>query len=339
MIDSAMLSETFRLAAKRHFSASDLWSSLAMRIAEDPDVLNVARVANPKAFPPYLLMTAVHRLVLAEPDCELAQFFPTVSTQPPPSSNPYPVFKAFVLGARKQITTLIQSANVNKTIVKRSACLRALLVDVANKKGWDRVHLVDIGCGAGLNLFLDNWRITYRGLGEVGPSDSGVHFSIEVRDGSPPPLGELPRLLTRTGIDLDRFDLEDAAQEQWLLGSLFPDHPDIFDLTKRALDVLRLQPPNFVTGNAGDELAQVLIELPGNEPVVVMHSMALFQMSPKQKQSVHQALRQAGQMRPVAKIGMEIVGSQTRLIAASLDDAEPLAAGEADDDAAWMRWY
>ena len=339
MIDNAILSSTFRLAARRDFSTSVLWSSLAARIADDPDILEVAQFANAEAFPPYLLMAAVHSLVLKTSDCELARFFPTVSRRPMPSSDPYPAFKAFVLRAREQIASIIQSAHVNKTVLKRSACLRALLVEVANRKGWDRVHLVDVGCGAGLNLFLDHWRMTYGGLGDVGPADSTIRFAIELRTGSPLPLGDLPEILTRTGIDLDRFDLADEAQERWLLGCLFPDHPDTFDLTKQALAVLRRQPPRFVTGNAEIKLSKILGELPGNEPVVVMHSMALFQMSPEQKRSMGQAIRQTCLVRPIARIGMEILGDKTTLTLADPIEANPMTVGEADDDAAWMRWY
>lgn len=339
MIDNKVLSSTFRLAAGRDFSTSGLWSALAVRVAEDPDILDIAQFANAEAFPPYLLMTAVHSLVLENSDCELARFFPTVSRQPVPGSDPYPAFKAFVLGAREKILPIIQSAYVNKTVLKRSACLRALLADVANRKGWDRVHLVDVGCGAGLNLFLDHWRMTYGNLGDVGPADSTIRFAIELRADSSPPLGELPEILTRTGIDFNCFDLADAAQERWLLGCFFPDHPDLFDLTKRALAVLRREPPRFVTGNAEIELSKTLGELPGNDPVVVMHSLTLFQMSPKQKQSVSQAIRQACLVRPVARIGMEILGDKTTLIIADPDEPDPQTVGEADFDAAWMRWY
>lgn len=338
MSDTDLFASMFRLAAKRHFISSDLCSALSARIAEDSAILDIARTANPGAFPPYLLMAAVHSLVLDDPSCELARFFPTVSNRPVPGEDPFPAFKAFVVENCGPIEAIICSAHVNKTVLKRSACLRALLVEVANRKGWDRIHLVDVGCGAGLNLLLDQWRMTYGRLGSVGPEESLVQFSIEVRSGVLP-LGELPAILSRTGVDLNRFDLECPAQERWLLGCLFPDHLDTFDLTKLALAVLRQQPPRFVTGNAEVELSNVLQGLPGIEPVVVMHSMAFFQMSPEQKRSIWQAIRQACLTRPVVRIGMEILGDKTTLTIADPNEADPLTVGEADDDAAWMRWY
>lgn len=337
MINADILSGMFRLASTRHFISSDLCSSLSMRIAEDAAILDVAGHSNPGTFPPYLLMAAVHSLVLANPSCALARFFPTVSGHSVPGKDVFPAFKAFVLENCGPIEAIIRSAHVNKTVLKRSACLRALLVDVTHKKGWEQVHLVDVGCGAGLNLLLDQWRITYEGRGAVGTEDAPVRFSIEVRDGDPP-RGGMPEIISRTGIDLNGFDLADEAQERWLLGSLFPDQPAVFDLTKKALSVLRKAPPQFVTGGAETELFQTLENLPGNAPVVVMHSMALYQMRPEHKAAVNRAIQSAGQKRPVVRIGMEILGDKTTLIIAE-STAGQRAVGEADDDAAWMSWY
>lgn len=337
MIDIKLLSGVFRLAAKRHFISSDLCSHLSLQIAEDSEILDVACRANPKAFPPYLLMSAVHSLVLDNPECELARFFSTVSSQQVSTEDAFPVFKNFILTNRELIESIICTANVNKTVLKRSACLRALLIEAAQRNGWKQVHLVDIGCSAGLNLLMDQWRMSYGSMAAVGPEESSVHFSIDVRGGVPPCL-ELPKILSRTGIDLDRFDLENPAHERWLLGCLFPDQPEIFNLTKAALECLRGMPPRFVIGNAATELANVLHSIPGNEPVVVMHSMTLYQMKLEHKISVNLAMNEAAKCRPIVRIGMEIHGSQTALLLAGSLGTATQTLGAADDDASWIQW-
>lgn len=334
-----VLSSTFKSAANRHFATSEFYSSLALRIAEDEDVLRIAGKATPGLFPPLLLFTAVHSLVLEYRNAPLAQFFSTVTGKPVPKIEPYPVFRDFVLEYSKQITRLIQSANINKAVIKRSACLRALLVKVATENGWKRVHLVDIGCSAGFNLFMDEWRITYQGAGSVGPADSPVHFSIDLHDDIIPPLGDTPELLSRTGIDLDAFDLTNDAHERWLLGGLIPDQLETFEATKRALPVLRRHAPHIIEGDAGVELPAVLNDLPGREPVVVMHSLMLHHLSLKQKQAIFKALRHASTLRPVARISMELSTANSVLSIATGNGSEPMLVGEADDDSAWMRWY
>ena len=339
LIRSEMVAGTFRMAAKRHFASSDLCSSIALRIAEDAEVLEVAGLANPGQFPPYLMLAAVHSLLLKNTDVVLAQFFPSVSGKPVPKIDPYPAFRDFVLGARDQITELIRTAHVNKSVLKRSACLRALLVKIATENAWDRVHLVDIGCGVGLNLLMDYWRITYQGAGDVGPVASPVHFSIELRGGKTPPLDNMPEILSRTGIDLDYFDLTNEAQKQWILGNLFPDHLDTFDATKRALPVLIKHTPRILVGDAGVELARVLPELSGRDPVIIMHSLAHHQMKLEQKRAVYQAIKRASITRPILSIGMELFDTKCLLSIDTSDESEPIVAGEADDDANWMLWY
>ena len=316
---------------------SDLCSYLSARSAESPSILDVAASSNPDAFAPYLLIAAVHSLVMTDPGCDLARFFPTVSGLPVPNEDAFPTFEQFILNNRDAIERLICSANVNKTVLRRSACLRAMLIEVVRRYGWQQVHLVDIGCSAGLNLLFDQWRISYGSLGEVGPDDSSVRFSIDVRIGSPP-LGDAPQILSRTGIDLNRFVPGDPADEQWLLGFIFPDHPDVFRLTQAALDSLRKNQPRFVIGNASTELARVLEELPRDEPVVVMHSMTLHQMKPEHKSGVYRAIAECGKDKPIARIGMEMHGAQTALLLAGPGDAEPQVIGAANDDASWMHW-
>lgn len=333
-----MLANTFKLAAKRHFAASQLYVSLAQQISRDEAVLKVAAKANPGKFPPLLFLAAIHCLLLENSDRPLARFFPTTARKPIPKIDPYPVFRSFVLEFSEQITALIQEANVNMTVIKRSACLRALLIKVAAEMKWEKLHLVDIGCSAGFNLLLDHWRITYQGAGEVGPVESSVTFSIELRGDSVPPLGDTPTLLSRTGIDLDSFDLSNKEHERWLLGCLIPEDLESFEATKRAFPVLRQHMPRLVAGDAAILLAKVLQDIPEREPVVVMHSLALHLMAPRQRQAVYRTIRQASAIRPIAKIGMELSGAHSALTVATGKDMEQRVVGEADDNATWMSW-
>jgi hypothetical protein len=340
MISKDMLAGTFRMAASQHFALSPLYSFLAVRAAEDENVLRVAEASNPGQFPPHLLFSAVHSLLLESADAELAKFYPSITGKALQVGAAYSAFRAFVLERSEAITTIIRSAHVNKSVPMRSACLWALLTKVATENKWNRVHLVDIGCGAGFNLLMDHWRMTYKGAKDVGPADSPVHFSIELRGGSNPPLDGMPEILSRTGIDLDCFNFSDVAQERWILGNLFPDHLEAFTITKNALGVLRRHPPRLVCGDAGALLATLLQELPGVEPVVVMHSLMLPQMKPQQKQGIAMAIRQTSAIRPIARIGMELSNDKSTAVLSSAisGEAEAIVAGAADPDGAWMHW-
>ena len=187
-----MVASTFRLAVKQYFASSALYSTLAAKIAEDVDVLEIAALSKPGQFPPYLLLAAVHSLLIEFNEDMLAKFYPSITGESVPKDDPYPAFKEFTLKHADEIIKIIQTANVNKTVIKHSACLRALLVTIAKEWKWDNIHLVDIGCGAGFNLLMDHWRINYCGFGSVGPDNSPVRFSTEMRGDNAPPLFKMP---------------------------------------------------------------------------------------------------------------------------------------------------
>ena len=339
MTEMDLVANTFKLAASRHFSASELYASLARQIAGDSQLLAIARHARTGSFPPFLFFTAVHSILLKNRDRELARFFQTVSRNPPPAHDPYPALRNFALKNSEEITSLIQSANVNKSVINRSACLRALILKAAAEMKLRRIHLVDIGCGAGFNLLLDRWRIDYSGLGSVGPPDSPVQFSIRLQGEGVPPILEMPAIISRTGIDLDRFDLRNDAHVRWLQGGLFPEQLEIREVQERALDVLRQEKPTIVQGDAVAELPAVLGKLPGTDPVIVSHSLMLHQLNFNQRRSLFRTLKQAAMDRPVVRIGMELGKPNCMLVMADGNGTEPVFVGEADDDAGWMRWY
>ena len=337
MIDKDILAEMFRMSTKQHFEKSPLTSHLANATADDDEVLEVVRCANTSAFAPHMLMATVHSLVMGDPGCDLARHFPSVSGRERPNEDPFPAFKAFVLEHKDRIMDIISKGRVNKTIFRRSACFRAALVEAARLNGWDKVHLVDIGCSAGLNLLNDQWRIRYGDLGEVGPEDSPVKFNIEVREGIPP-MGDVPEILSRTGIDFDLFDLNDPAQENWLLGFLFPDDIGMVESTRGALRHLRMVPPNFVQGSVSEKLPGVLAGLPGDDPVVVIHSMLFYRLDPREKVVINRAIVECAKNRPTVRIGVEIIGREANIILADPMAEDQLYLGSAEHNAEWMSW-
>ena len=339
MIGMDMVSNTFKLAAGKHFGASALYASLAEKVSEDDKLLAVARHARTGSFPPFLFFTAIHSILLRDRNEELGQFFQTVSRKPTTAGDPYPLLRDFVRRHFEEIMALIRSANVNKSVIHRSACLRAMLAKVAAEMDWKRIHLVDMGCGVGFNLLMDRWRISYSDCGNVGPSDSPVRFSVAVKGPGIPSLEATPEIISRTGIDIDVFDLTDDAHLRWLQGGLFPEQLEVLEVQERAFGVLRQEAPRIVKGDAGVELSNILADLSGADPVVVTHSLMMHQLKPAQRQMIFRALQQTAGDRPVVRLGMELGRAHCVLAIAHCNGTGSNIVGEADDDAAWMRWY
>jgi hypothetical protein len=339
MTDLSLIAGAFLRAAERDFLASPLYIALAHSIAQDEEVLAIAQHSTSGQFPPYLLLTAVHSLLLEDSGDPLAEFYPSVAGGAVSKGDAYPSFRDYVTRHKDRVISIISSAHVNKSVLRRAAGLRPMIAEVAGKSGWPAVHLVDLGCGAGFNLLLDKWRIDYRGGGDhsVGPADSPVRVPTTLRGGTPP-YEPFPAILSRTGLDLDHVEKMDAAHERWILGSQFPDDSLNLQLTREALPFLRRNPPQFVIGDAASTLGPVLDQLPEAAPVIVMHSLALVQMQPDQRQSVVRAIRAASARRPVARIGMEISGLTASLTIASGDGKTSRIVGEAEIDGAWLSW-
>ena len=339
MTDLALISGAFLRAAERDFLASPLYVALSNRIAQDDEMLAIARHSKPGQFPPYLLLTAVHSLLFEDANDPLAEFYPSVGGRAGSLDGVYRPFREFVIRHRERLISIIASAHVNKSILRRSACLRPMIVEVASESGWSAIHLIDLGCGAGFNLLLDKWRFSYGGSSElhVGPPESPVCVPTSLRGGLPP-HDPFPEILSRTGLDLDHVETMDAAHERWILSSQFPDDTLNLQLTRDALPLLRRDPPRFVIGDAASTLGQVLDRLPEAEPVIVMHSLALVLMRGEQRQQIAREIRTASTKRPIARIGMEIRESATSLAIAPGDGGNPRIVGEAELDGAWLFW-
>jgi hypothetical protein len=322
-------------AAAEVLSPSPLYRRLAAAAAEDAEILALAATA--RIYPPFMLFIAVHFLLLDAGEDPLAAYYPSVSGRAGPPEDAFPAFRSFVMRHHAEIADLLARRVINKTDLRRGACLRALLVEAARRLGAEAVHLVDLGCGAGLNLLLDRWSIAYRGVGEAGPRDAGVRFAIDVRGGTPP-LAPMPRLASRTGIDTERIDAGSSADERWLLAHLFPEETALIEQTRSALAELRRAPPEVLQGDAAALLPGVVAGLDRAVPVVVMHSLAVGFFYDRERAALQRALTQSLRGRPSARIAMEKHGSGTVLGLCIPAARRLLRVGESDLDGRWLNW-
>ena len=327
-----------REASRFEFAASPLYRMLAAAACEDERLLALAAKARPRQHPPFMLFAAVHDLVLRGVPCEeLAAFYASAGGTAAPSGSSIAAFRGFALAHEEEITRLIASRSVSKTDLRRGACLRALLIEAAHRLGADAVHLVDVGCSAGLNLLLDRWRIAYGGAGEAGPEASRVRIATEVR-GKAPPLQTLPAILSRTGIDLARIDPGDPEDERWILAHLFPEETALIAATREAFAELRRSPPDLREGDAIALLPEVVDRLQRDAPVVVMHSLTLAGFGLEQSRALAATLKRISAERRTARIYMEKTENGAVLGVAVPAWQRGTRAGTADLDGRWMSW-
>jgi hypothetical protein len=339
-LNKELAAESFRVESKRAYASSGVYSYLASKVADDSEIVDIAIQAKAKQSAPLLLFTAVHSLLLENPDNPLAEYYQTVTKHPKTQLNDlYPLFRGFVLENREQILRILRVSNANKTVINRSACLRSMIAQVANENGWGSTHIIDIGCSAGFHLLVDRWRINYLGAGTVGPDDSPVSFSTKVLGDKLPELGDIPQIRRRIGIDLDAFNISSASDRRWLLAGLNPEDKQTMLAMDQAFQVLVQDPPDYVIGDAGEKLPEVFAGISDDVPVIVMHSLTFGMMNPVQKQSIFQALSMASNTRPVIRIGMEGKGDKCILSITNCEDNNNKIVGESDENGFWIRWY
>ena len=332
-----IVAATFRRAADQDFAGSPHWSFLARQIASDQELLEIAAVARPGHFPPYLLLAAVHQLVLEGEAPELEPFHPSVGGNRAPDDDFFLAFRDCVLRHRDGLASVVARRHVNKTVLRRCACLRPLLIEAARRLEAERVHLIDIGCSAGHNLLLDRWGMIYEPGPRAGPADAPVTVRTELRGGTPPVDG-MPEIVERIGLDLDRIDMSDADDRTWILGNLYPSDTD-FDITLRAAEELLHSPPTIVIGDAAEMLPKTIAALDRSVPVVLMHSMMIHNLNTRQRSELFRGTSEVARDRRIARISFELTLEGEACLALAVEDIlQSTPVGRADADATWVSW-
>jgi hypothetical protein len=282
----------------RHLPGSPLYSHLVDELAKDPDVLRILNRIEHRPSP-NLLFAAVQYLLMEGADPELARFYPSVVEDPDPPDGAGPVFKAFAMEHEDQIVEM-GSTRYTQT----NECRRCVaLLPLAMMAPFTRFHLVDIGTSAGLNLGMDRYHYRWDGL-EWGPS-SPVILEAGTR-GTPPALHEI-EILSRTGLDLHPIDVSDLEARRWLEALIAPELTGRRMRLRLAIEMISGLDVGLVEGDVLETLAPFLDSLPGDEPVVVMNSFSLLQLSPAGREEVEQIAAAARDRRPVFRVSMEVL--------------------------------
>ena len=280
---------------------SPLYTLFARRIAEDPEML--ALVARVDRTPPLNVLFAGVQL-LATRDDAVAAWYPRLGGRRAASDgDPYAAFRAFALERRDQLLDIAATRTTQTNEVGRCAVIMPAIAAEIEARGWDpggAVHAVDVGAAAGLTLLMDRISYDYGGV-RLG---SGAPLVRGERRGGPPLPRAVPTIATRTGIDLAPVDLERADAVAWLEALVWPEHGDRVERLRAAVARRRETPVSMVAGDAAAVLAPTLAALPPG-PVVVWHTVALYQAPAAVREAIDDAVEEAAASRPLLRVGME----------------------------------
>lgn len=186
-----------------------------------------------------LLLTAgMHRQVLLGEAQPLNDFYPNVGgsrgfTDPDFES----VFLNVMEDCKDKLIPIIRDETVQTNETQRGLFwLFPVIVT-----GWEKIHLVDLGASAGLNLVADQRRFTFDdGTAKVsfGLADTN-QFVSSVTPSVPDCITEassIPTVVSRNGCDLHPFPLETEADRAKLESFMWPDQGRRFDRLHEAVE-------------------------------------------------------------------------------------------------------
>lgn len=267
--------------------ASPLYEHLSIRVAADPQLLELTTHARKGQPVPNLLFGSVQFLLLKGVQHPLAAYYPAIAgdTGSDWVEDPYPLFRAFCFEHYDEIRDLIATRLVQTNEVRRCACLLPAFGIVAQQGGGLPLSLVEIGTSAGLNLLWDRYGYDYGEDGHYGDIHSPVQLQCRLRGERWPVLPAIfPSVASRIGIDLHPIDVRNPEETLWLQALIWPEHEKRRQMLQRAIEIVQKEPPQLVAGDALDLLPAIMASIPQNTTLCLFHTFVLNQFLPEARE-------------------------------------------------------
>jgi hypothetical protein len=183
--------------------------------------------------------------------------------------------------------------DVQTNEVQRAWALLPAFLSVANGRPFD---VVELGPSAGLNLVWDQYRYRYStGTWGEGP------LELAGDDRRPPPEDVLRRsaeVVRRRGIDLSPIDVTTDEGSLVLQAFVWPDQTTRLERLRRAIEVVRRDPPELLRGDYVELLPGVLADRAAGAQLLVFQTASTMYLDRHQSQRLRLALHEAGRVEP-----------------------------------------
>jgi hypothetical protein len=324
--------------------ASPLYEHLSIRIAADPELLELTTHARKGQPVPNLLYGSVQFLLLKGVQHPLAAYYPAITgnTGSDWVEDPYPIFRAFCFEHYDEIRDLIATRLVQTNEVRRCACLLPAFGIVAQQAGGLPLSLVEIGTSAGLNLLWDRYGYDYGEDGHYGDIHSPVQLQCRLRGERRPVLPAIfPSVASRIGIDLHPIDVRNPEETLWLQALIWPEHEKRRHMLQRAIEIVQKEPPQLVAGDALDLLPAIMAAIPRDTTLCLFHTFVLNQFLPEARERLAALFADEATRRDLYVISIAWLDAEVpQLILQSFEDGMRTVRKLAmcSGHARWMEW-
>ena len=267
-----------------------MYAHLARRCATEPLVDGLADELSWDV--PLRLFGGVHYLELA-------------GIEPYALSGEWDDFRSALEARYDFLARFVREQAVQTNEVQRCFALLPAFLVLAQESGADRLDLVELGPSAGLNLLWDRYAYAYR-AGRWGASElllQGVEYVPVPRE----VLTRRPGVRRRLGIDLNPVDVTSEHGARLLHAFIWPGRVERAQRLKRAVAILRREPPTLVRGDYVELLPAVLEERDEEALTVVFQTASTGYIGPERRAELRQLLERAGREGPLGWISTRAV--------------------------------
>ncbi|MEV6414734.1 DUF2332 domain-containing protein [Kribbella sp. NPDC051718] len=274
-----------RFAKERVQQVSPTYAVVAQHVAETPWLLELAAVRRLSRLPE-LFLASVQFLARQTDDALRPLFEKGITAYRSPGAVTAE-FDRFCRGRGPEIGRLVAERAVQTNEPARSIGVLRGLNRAARKLPGRRVHLVELGASAGLQLLPDYYSFELRRPGghQVVPPQrflSGLSAPVFTAEVIGPDAGSwMPgpvRIASRRGIDLDPLNCRLAADRLWVESFVWPEQLHRRTMLRRAMDLAAELPVGLRRLDAVAALEQIARQ--ADDVLVVLHSHMIKQLPP-----------------------------------------------------------
>lgn len=183
---------------------------------------------------------------------------------------------------------------------------------------------------------IDRYRYRWNGLEWGSASPIVLDCALRGRAPSPQPI----EVMSRIGLDLNPLDPADPDDRMWVESLIWPGQTDRRRRLQSAIEMYRRETVDLIAGDATETVGIALDRLPGELPVVVMHSFALNQFDWDQRHAVDEEISKAREQRMVWRVSLELLDWDDDAATLTVDDGSgPPVIGKAQPHGEWLDLY
>jgi hypothetical protein len=229
----------------------------------------------------------------------------------------------------------VAEQQVQTNEVQRAWALLPAFLSVADGRPLD---LLELGPSAGLNLVWDRYAYAYRS-GSWGASA----LTLSGDDRVAPPADLLARevvVARRRGIDRSPVDVTTEHGARVLQSFVWADQVERSERLRRAIDVVRADPPELVQGDYVESLAPLLDDRIEGTHLVVFQTASTMYLTAEELERLRRVMLDAGRSRPFTYLGTASGPDNAgyALEVQRVPDEEPIRVALFDYHGEWLEW-